>query len=235
MAALDIAGAVFLGDDEIGALNDDTPPSFIHNLDAFGFLGLGGLKWKFPWVLTLFGWVPWPRWRDFVTSSDQKYAYGDAVYRRYLAKYGGRNSSDRRADAISHLLRGDEKIEPLTDDETSSEVTGLLTEGTEPVGITMTFMLWELARNPQWQDALRAEFRDHQLAFADGVVPAYNEIERLDTLEAVFVESLRLHPSAPGSLPRLSPEGGAILGGYYIPAGVRTLHFPSIPRKRLIY
>jgi len=44
-------------------------------------------------------------------------------------------------------------------------------------------------------------------------------------LNAVIRESLRLYPPAGGRLGRISPPGGAIIGGYHIPENV----FPSLP------
>ncbi len=38
-------------------------------------------------------------------------------------------------------------------------------------------------------------------------------------MNKVIDETLRLYSAAPGSLPRIVPAGGAILGGYHIPGG----------------
>ena len=81
-------------------------------------------------------------------------------------------------------------------------------------------MCWELARNPLWQDRLRAELQTCTLA-QDETIPSFHELNALPVLDAVIQESLRLHPPAPGSLPRETPAGGRILDGYFVPENVK--------------
>jgi len=40
-------------------------------------------------------------------------------------------------------------------------------------------------------------------------------------LNAVLEEGMRLYPAVPGTLPRMVPEGGAIVLGRFVPATVR--------------
>lgn len=55
------------------------------------------------------------------------------------------------------------------------------------------------------------------------MTPSWKDIQELPLLDAVVNEALRLHPAAPASLPRRTPFGGKVLGGYFIPEDVRNI------------
>ena len=96
--------------------------------------------------------------------------------------------------------------------------------------MTLTYLFWELARNPSWQDRLHEELA--QISPEDGSdVPAYSEVANLPLLDATIQEALRLHPAAPASLPRETPLGGKVLAGHHIPEGVSlvTIQIPTLP------
>lgn len=44
--------------------------------------------------------------------------------------------------------------------------------------------------------------------------------DQLPYLWAVIMEVTRLYPSVPGGLPRVTPKGGEVIGGQFIPGGV---------------
>lgn len=53
---------------------------------------------------------------------------------------------------------------------------------------------------------------------------AYEQLaDRITSQRAVVKESLRVAPGAPGQLPRVVPEGGAVFCGQEIPAGVSII------------
>lgn len=94
---------------------------------------------------------------------------------------------------------------------------------------TLTYVFWELAKNPDWQGRVRTEVSE--VTF-DGTLPSYNGISHLPVLDAVISEVLRLHPAAPASLQRETPPGGRGLNGIYIPEKVKQLqaHISKILR-----
>lgn len=81
-----------------------------------------------------------------------------------------------------------------------------------------------MAKHPELQHKLRAELAEHQVQDNS---PKYAEITDLPLLDAVIRETLRLHPAAPSSLPREVPAGGRELAGFFVPAGVGHLNYPS--------
>lgn len=86
---------------------------------------------------------------------------------------------------------------------------------------TLTYLFWELAKHPTWQDRLSQELKARTLNTS--TVPRYVEVADLPILEAVVNESLRLHPAAPASLVRSTPAGGRTIDGHFMPEGVSLI------------
>ncbi|KAJ7668023.1 cytochrome P450 [Mycena rosella] len=96
-------------------------------------------------------------------------------------------------DIISLLLHakqpGNDARGALTDTQILDNVFSVV--GHETTATTIMFTLWELARQPAIQDRLRAE------VLSRGCDLSYDNIQKLEFLDAVVKEGLRLHPAAP--------------------------------------
>jgi len=118
----------------------------------------------------------------------------------------------------------------------ASDMWDHLTAGFETSGITLTYLFYELTRNARIQSALRGELRTlvPPIIFKSASttqsqeLPPPKSIDALPILNAVLLETLRLHSAIPGPQPRVSPAQGCVLGGpsveaggYYIPSGTR--------------
>jgi hypothetical protein len=106
----------------------------------------------------------------------------------------------------------------------ASELIDSIEACRENCGVTLTYALWELSKNPHLQLQLRTELSPLQSSFSQENSPPFStttlrKLENSPLLEAIVKETLRLHPPAPGSQRRLTPERGAIIGGYIIPSG----------------
>ncbi|KAL9128548.1 MAG: hypothetical protein Q9217_002781, partial [Psora testacea] len=64
---------------------------------------------------------------------------------------------------------------PLTDEEISNELGSLLVGATDTTVVVAVWMLWELARRPEWQERIKEELRANNIDFAGGV-PLYQQI-----------------------------------------------------------
>ncbi|KAJ7634580.1 cytochrome P450 [Roridomyces roridus] len=97
-------------------------------------------------------------------------------------------------DIVSILLRA-RRVETgapsLSDDQILDNIVTFTMAGHETTASTLTFTLWELARQPAIQDRLRAEILSY------GVDLSYDDIQKLEFLDAVVKEGLRLYPAAP--------------------------------------
>jgi len=91
---------------------------------------------------------------------------------------------------------------------------------TDTTSTTLTYLFWELAKHPEWQNRLREELRGR----TSQTVPKNTDITELPILDAVVNESLRLHPAAPASLVRSTPAGGRIIDEHFMPEGVSFIY-----------
>jgi len=143
----------------------------------------------------------------------------------YISRHG-RKSNQR--SLLTKMLMGDPAagIEPLTDAQISVEVSNLIFAATDTTGNTITYALYELCCNPEWQKKLREEIRA-STAIKAGF--SYQSLQSLPILNGVFTETLRLHPAAPSALPRITTGNGCRIGDLDVPGGVIILH-PFISR-----
>ncbi|KEF58613.1 uncharacterized protein A1O9_06539 [Exophiala aquamarina CBS 119918] len=89
--------------------------------------------------------------------------------------------------------------------------------GTDTTGNKLTYLFYEMARHPEWKMRLHEELKR---VVGDTASPEYNVIEKLPVLEAVVQEIFRLRPAAPDALMRVTPEGGAVVDGVFVPGGI---------------
>ncbi|OAG34796.1 hypothetical protein AYO21_11052 [Fonsecaea monophora] len=138
-----------------------------------------------------------------------------------------------------------------TDDTTTAEIYSEMLDqlgaGHETSAIALTYLYWELSKNPDLQKQLRDEVltltppikwplspgaRDFKL-------PDPKQIDALPLLNAILMETLRLHTPIPGIEPRISPHvpGGSTLGAYsHIPGGVRVSAMPyTLHRNEAVF
>ncbi|MCJ1341605.1 hypothetical protein MMC09_006901 [Bachmanniomyces sp. S44760] len=115
----------------------------------------------------------------------------------------------------------------------ASETLDHLAAGHETSGITLTYLMYELSQRLSMQAALRAELMTlditiqyNKLSGTDKVLPELpspKAIDALPLLDAIIVETLRLHAAIPGPQPRVTPCNGTALGTHTsIPKGIRV-------------
>ena len=80
---------------------------------------------------------------------------------------------------------------------------------------TLTFLFYELARNPHHISILRKEMES--CTPDDGSPAKGQDLQHLPHLNAVINETLRLHPPVPTTLQRLTPPEGIEINGTKIP------------------
>ena len=170
-------------------------------------------------------------WQHFLTSQGRLYAYGRHAFERYVERFG---RDSRRNDLLKKVTLDDVSVAHLDDKPIYSEVGSLMIGGTDTTSTTLTYTAWDLAKHPQWQTRLREELQRAKVRFRSGV-PDYKDIDRLEILDAVELEGLRLHPAAPGSLPRVVSLQGAWITGIFIPGGVSFPHPSSTLASLLMF
>ncbi len=97
-------------------------------------------------------------------------------------------------------------------------MTNLIFAGTDTTSNTFSYLLYELALHPEFQDMLQSELDQAQFI----QVPEYKDVMKLPVLDALIHETLRFHPAAPSSLQRIAPkEANVAIDGVPIPENVR--------------
>jgi cytochrome P450 len=156
---------------------------------------------------------PWlsPAWRQ-----------GMAGYRRLRTSLrplvDERRASDGR-DLFTLLCkesRNSDGPAPLDDDGVVRVFIGVLAAAFDTTSLGVTSMAYLLARHPEWQERLRQE----ALSIGRGPI-SYEDTKRLDAVDRVWRESLRLFPIAP-HIPRVTLRD-VEMGGFRIPAGTLVL------------
>lgn len=103
-----------------------------------------------------------------------------------------------------------------------------LTAGHETSAVGLTYLYWELSKHPEIQEELRQELNTLSVKIGrtattlDGLekqLPGAKEIDALPLLNAIIMETLRLHAPIPGIQPRVTPAPSSTLVGY---AGIPT-------------
>lgn len=124
----------------------------------------------------------------------------------------------------------------------ASEMIDHLAAGHETSGITLTYLSWQLSKNIQLQDELRAELLslspNMSLSNSDSSksMPSSKDLDALPLLHAILMETLRLHAAIPGNQPRMTPYPTCTLGSFTIPGGVRVgSHAHVVHRNAEVY
>jgi cytochrome P450 len=75
----------------------------------------------------------------------------------------------------------------------------LLVAGYDTTGMTLSYLAYELSKNPEIQEKLQAEI-DEAMEESDGELPDYNVIQSLPYLDMVVHETLRFHCPVGGNI-----------------------------------
>ena len=114
-------------------------------------------------------------------------------------------------------LKGSGLSAAKLNDVASSEILDQMIASHDVAGIVLTYLLFELSKYPSVQQALRKELR---AAFALDSTSFSRCFDNMPLLDAVLMETLRLHSANPGPWPRRTPMPSCQLGAYAnIPAG----------------
>jgi cytochrome P450/NADPH-cytochrome P450 reductase len=133
-------------------------------------------------------------------------------------------------DLLDLMLQARDPVtdEPLDDANIRAQVITFLIAGHETTSGLLTFALYQLMRHPE---TLARCYAEVDRVMPAGTTPAYEHIARLETLDRVLRETLRLWPTAPSYAVGAIDE--TLLGGRWrLPAGQRVIVFlPGLHRN----
>jgi hypothetical protein len=114
----------------------------------------------------------------------------------------------------------------------ASELLDHFIAGAEAPRTILTYLEWELSKQPAIQNRLRNEVRTllsvsemDKIHDSEGrlsvVVPAFKDLDNLPLLDAVLTETLRVYTPTPGPQHRVVPPQGTTIHGQFIPGGTQ--------------
>jgi len=150
--------------------------------------------------------------------------------RRYMLDYLGAMLEERRRqagdDMFSRLCRAEaETGEAFDDEQILDHMIFLMMAAHDTTTSTLSSMTYELARNPEWQERLRAESRA-----LGSDPPSFDALANLPSLTHAMHETLRLYPPLP-VIPRIADEAFEF-EGYTIPSNTKIVVAPELCRSR---
>ncbi|KAM3420686.1 hypothetical protein BST61_g3940 [Cercospora zeina] len=95
-----------------------------------------------------------------------------------------------------------------------SNASVFMLAGTETTATALSGTTFYLLRNPTYMNRLVQEIRSAHNSRDDITMES---VQHLRYLQAVLQEGLRMYPPVPIALPRVTPKGGAILEGTFVP------------------
>eukprot|EP00187_Rhodella_violacea_P005820 CAMPEP_0174885144 /NCGR_PEP_ID=MMETSP0167-20121228/509_1 /TAXON_ID=38298 /ORGANISM="Rhodella maculata, Strain CCMP736" /LENGTH=502 /DNA_ID=CAMNT_0016120657 /DNA_START=125 /DNA_END=1633 /DNA_ORIENTATION=- len=107
-------------------------------------------------------------------------------------------------------------IPGATDDYIVGEVVTFLIAGHDTTSHTLSFMFYELCKQPEIKEKMLAEL-DTKMTDAHQTIPAFKDIAAVSYIRAVWKETLRLHPAAATGTMRIATED------IYLPASKLTV------------
>lgn len=113
---------------------------------------------------------------------------------------------------FTKLFRGEEE-EVMTFKEILNSAMTYIVAGTDTTAVAMTYIVWNVCKNPEVRNRLLRELRKLPEGYHD------HDLQKIPYLSQVVDETLRLNPPAPSALPRIVPPEGATFGGHYLPGG----------------
>jgi cytochrome P450 len=151
----------------------------------------------------------------------------DRVVRKIIRER--RESGEQKNDLLSQLLAAvdtEGNGQGLTDSEVRDQAVTIFTAGYHTTAVALSWIWYMLAKHPEVQEKVVREV-DHVLGSRDATL---DDVPRLEYLEMVIKETLRLYPPAWALFGREALED-VELGGYTIRRGAYLGIFPWVTQR----
>jgi cytochrome P450 len=136
----------------------------------------------------------------------------EKVHRRLEAKV-------ERPDFMTYVLRhSDDRA--MSTREMEANAALLILAGSETTASLLSGFNYYILTNPSAYRKLVDELRTTFKSYGD---IDFQTVSQLTYLNATLEESLRVYPPVPAVIPRVVPEGGALIDGEFVPENVNSL------------
>lgn len=171
------------------------------------------------------------KYLDFPLSPFRSFmARKAAVDKELMAMVAARRASAdaSRGDVLSLLLAArDEQGQPLSDSELRDELVTMLLAGHETTATALSWAFANILSHPEVAQRLRLEV---ETARGEGGALDVGAVPKLEYLDAVIKESLRLRPIVPDVVRKLTRP--TTVAGHEIPAGAALMPTISLAHRR---
>ncbi|KAL4984893.1 cytochrome P450 [Aspergillus falconensis] len=239
----DIIGELSFGDSfrmlEIGKKNQ-----YVSDLETVAMIG--GIRANFPWIISLGQVLPLSIFKEVVASTDRILEYATQSVERYK-RHLAMNPDEPKPTLFTKLYDASlvkEKEGPgecLSDREIRNDAQSFIVAGSDTTANTLTYLVWSVLKDRSIQERLVEELDAlvKTLDIEQGVSEeelSDVHLRELPYMNQVINEALRLYPAVPSGLPRVVPEKGSTLAGYWIPGGATvTTQLYSLHRDEEVF
>nr|AAV67332.1 cholesterol side-chain cleavage cytochrome P450 [Anguilla japonica] len=207
--ALESVSSVLYGE-RLGLLHDHIEPEAQHFIDCISlmFKSTSPMLYIPPWLLRRLGARVW---KDHVKAWDGIFNQADRCIQNMFRRLKQESGGEGRYPGVLAILmlQGTLSIADI-----KASVTELMAGGVDTTSITLLWTLYELARQPELQEELRAEIAAARAASQGDVMEV---LKMVPLVKAALKETLRLHPIAV-NLQRYITED-VVIQNYHIPSG----------------
>ncbi|OBS15711.1 hypothetical protein FPOA_13494 [Fusarium poae] len=191
---------------------------------AIGVLG------TVPWLLSMLGKIPgaaggYARFTRWCHEQLQE-------KRKIIASEKASLKDQDPQDIMSWLVKAMEDGDPCAppgDQAVEEDARLLIIAGSDTVASAITNALYYLAKNPDHYQALQDAIWQH---FPNGDSEwTYKKARAVLYLDWVIYETLRLRPSVPGGLTRVTPPEGLVIDDFFIPGDI-VVSVPTYTMQR---
>ncbi|KAI9279778.1 cytochrome P450 [Sporodiniella umbellata] len=153
-----------------------------------------------------------------VTRMNAKLAQLIEEKRQEVIKGIHANKPENEKDLVTLMLEAEQANERIKDEELRHNVAGFFLAGHDTTAHTLSFCLYNLAKNKDVQNKLRQEIIAVLGDDPVDIEPTLEELKQMEYLNLVIKENLRHSGPADSLLPRVAREDIAI-NGTFIPKG----------------
>uniref|UniRef100_A0A8C2XUT7 Cytochrome P450 family 27 subfamily A member 3 n=1 Tax=Cyclopterus lumpus TaxID=8103 RepID=A0A8C2XUT7_CYCLU len=165
-------------------------------------------------IIVLFPKSVWPYlpfWKQFVAAWDHLFKVAEGLIQQKMESIQQKVHLDQSVEGayLTHLLLSDQ----MTVTEILGSITELLLAGVDTTSNTVSWCLYELAKQPEVQEQL---YQEVMSVCPGDELPNSEDIARMPYLKAIVRETLRLYPVVPGNA-RVSVDNEIVVGDHLFP------------------
>ncbi|XP_061078481.1 cholesterol side-chain cleavage enzyme, mitochondrial-like isoform X1 [Conger conger] len=206
---LSAVSSVLYGE-RLGLLQDHIEPAAQHFIDCITlmFKSTSPMLYIPPWVLRRLG---ARTWKDHVEAWDGIFSHADHCMHNIFKRMKQEPGHGGRYPGVlaTLMLQGQLSIEDI-----KASVTELMAGGVDTTSTTLLWTLYELAKQPELQEELRAEIAAARLSSQGDLVEM---LKMVPLVKGALKETLRLHPVAVNLQRYITQD--IVIQNYHIPSG----------------